>query len=182
MFCRSDRFSVHQPAALHRVAHDDQHFLVLERLGDVVERAALHRGNRALDRRVRGDDQDRQVLVDPLQLVERGDAVEPRHHDVDDRRVERQRASQLEPFGARRREPDVVAGARQQRLEDFTHDLLVVDDEDGALLGVGHLSTQVRAKPGRSGPPMARTASGNARMKRVPCPTALSQRIVPSCS
>ena len=31
---------VHQPAPLHRVADDDQHFVVLERLGDVVERAA----------------------------------------------------------------------------------------------------------------------------------------------
>ena len=29
-------------------------------------------------------------------------------------------------------EPDVVALARQQRLEDLAHDLLVVDDEDRA--------------------------------------------------
>ena len=31
-----------------------------------------------------------------LQLVERCDAVEARHHDVDDRRIERQRPRQLE--------------------------------------------------------------------------------------
>ena len=37
-------------------------------------------------------------------------------------------------------EPDVVAGARQQRLEDFPHDFLVVDDEDGALLRGSHVS------------------------------------------
>ena len=43
---------------------------------------------------------DGQVLVDPLQLVERRDAVETGHHDVDDRRVERQRARQLEAFVA----------------------------------------------------------------------------------
>ena len=74
-----------------------------------------------------------QVLVDPLQLVERRDAVEARHHDVDDRRVERQRARQLEPLGARRGEAHVVAFAGQQRLEDLAHDLFVVDDEDGAV-------------------------------------------------
>ena len=74
-----------------------------------------------------------EVLVDPLQLVERRDAVEAGHHDVDDRRVERQRARQLEPFGARRGEPHVVALPRQQRLENLAHDLLVVDDEDRAV-------------------------------------------------
>ena len=74
-----------------------------------------------------------EVLVDPLQLVERGDAVEARHHDVDDGGVERQRARQLEPFRARRGEADVVALAGQQRLENLAHDLLVVDDEDRAV-------------------------------------------------
>ena len=66
---------VHQAPPLQRVADDDQHFVVLERLGDVVERAVLHRRDRALDRRVGRDDEDRQVFVDPLQLVERLDAV-----------------------------------------------------------------------------------------------------------
>ena len=37
------------------------------------------------------------------------------------------------PFGARRGEAHVVALARQQRLEDLAHDLLVVDDEDRAV-------------------------------------------------
>ena len=129
---------VHQPPPLHRVADDDQHFVVLERLGDVVERAALHRGDRALDRRERRDHDDRQLLVDALQLVERRDAVHPRHHDVDDRRVERQRARQLEPFGARRGQTHVVALARQQRLENLAHDLFVVDDEDRAVSRSGH--------------------------------------------
>ena len=124
---------VQQPAPLHRVADDDQHFVVLERLGDVVEGAGLHRRDRALDRCVGGDDDDVEVLVDPLQLVERRDAVEARHHDVDDGGIERQRARHLEPLGAGRGDADVVALARQQRLENLAHDLLVVDDEDGAV-------------------------------------------------
>ena len=74
---------------LDGVAHHDQHLVVLERLGDVVEGAALHRGDRRLDRRERGDHQHRQLVVELLQLVERGDAVHARHHHVDDRGVER---------------------------------------------------------------------------------------------
>ena len=111
---------VHQPPPLHRVADDDQHFVVLERLGDVVERAALHRRDRALDRRVGGDDDDRQVLVDPLQLVERGDAVEARHHDVDDapRRTAARapaRALRRRTRRAARRSPRASAASRESR-------------------------------------------------------------------
>ncbi len=122
-----------QPPPLHRVADDHDHFVVLERLRHVVERAGLHRGNRALDRRVGGDDDDVEVFVDSFQLVERGDAVEPRHHDVHDRRVERQRARQLESFRARGGQAYVVALPGQQRLENLAHDLFVVDDEDRAV-------------------------------------------------
>ena len=129
---------VHQPAPLHRVADDDQHFLVLERLGDVVEGAALHRRDRALDRGIRRDDDDGQILVDPLQLVERRDAVEARHHDVDDGGVERNGPRQLETLRAGRGQPDLVALAREQRLENLTHDFLVIDDEDAAASGCGH--------------------------------------------
>ena len=138
----------HQPPPLHGVADDDQHLVVLEGLGDVVERAALHRRNGALDRGIGGDDDHRQVLVDPLQLVERRNPVQARHHDVDDGRVEWQRTRELQSFGAGRSEPYVVAGARQQRLEDFPHDFLVVDDEDGALLRGSHVS--FRSGPGRT--------------------------------
>ncbi len=122
-----------QPPPLHRVADDHDHFVVLERLRHVVERAGLHRGNGALDRGVGGDDDDVEVFVDPFQLVERGDAIEPRHHDVHDRRVERQRARQLEPFRARGGQAYVVALPGQQRLENLAHDLFVVDDEDRAV-------------------------------------------------
>ena len=124
---------VEQAPPLHRVADDDEHLVVLERLGDVVERARFHRGNRALDRRVRRDDDDVEVLVDPLQLVERRDAVQARHHDVDDGRVERQRARHFETFRARGCHAHVVAFARQQRLENLAHDLFVVDDENRAV-------------------------------------------------
>ena len=125
-----------EPALREGVAHDGQHFVVLERLGDVVEGAALHRRDRALDRRERGDHQHRQVVVDLLQLVERGHAVHARHHDVDDGGVERDRAGELEALGGVGGEANGIALARQQRLEDLAHDLLVVDDQNRAGLRV----------------------------------------------
>ena len=42
-------------------------------------------------------------------------------------------AGELEPLGRVRREAHLVALARQQRLEDLAHDLLVVDDQDRAV-------------------------------------------------
>ena len=47
------------------------------------------------------------------------------------------RARELESFLARGCQPHVVALAGQQRLENFAHDLFVVDDED-AVAGTGH--------------------------------------------
>src|SRR4029434_2424835 len=41
----------HQLTTLDGVTNDDEHFIVLERLGDVVEGAALHGRDRRLDRR-----------------------------------------------------------------------------------------------------------------------------------
>ncbi len=113
------------------VPQHHQHLVVLERLADVVVRAALHRGDRVLDRRVRRDHQHRQVVVDLPDLVQRRDAVHAGHHHVDDRGVERHRPGELEPLRRRRGQAHLVALAGQQRLEDLPHDLLVVDDQNG---------------------------------------------------
>src|SRR5215204_3016985 len=52
-----------QPPLRQRVPQHHQHFVVLERLGDVVEGAALHRRDGVLDRGEGGDHQHRQVVV-----------------------------------------------------------------------------------------------------------------------
>ena len=102
-FCLSAVFSAIELPPFDGVAHDDQHFVVLERLGDVVEGAALHRGDRVLDRRERGNHDHRQVVVELSQLLEHRHAVHARHHHVDDHRVERDGLRQLDAFGAARR-------------------------------------------------------------------------------
>src|SRR5262249_31712158 len=114
------------------------------------------------------------------QLVERRDAVQAGHHDVDDRRIERDGAGQLQPFGPGGGQPHLVAFTRQERLEDLTHDLFVVDDEDRAAAGRWHLGQAGYTRR------LLRTAAGpaigSANVKRVPCPTVLSHRMAPSCS
>ena len=137
----------HQLTPLDRVPHHNQHFVVLERLGDVVEGAELHGRDGGLDGGERGNHQHRQVVVQLAQLLQRGDAVETGHHHVDNRRVERRRSRQLQPCFAARRESHLIPLARQQRLEDLAHDLLVVDDEDrrgAARDGRGSAGHQVR--------------------------------------
>ena len=75
----------------------------------------------------------------------------------------------------------LVALARQQRLEDLAHDLLVVDDQDGAVASHGsHARLPYCWAASRRSSRV--DASGSASVNRVPCPIALSQVIVPPCS
>jgi hypothetical protein len=91
----------HQPAALDGVVEDDQHLVVLERLGDVVEGALLHGADGGFHRREGGDHDHRQVVVDRPHRVEDLQPVHLGHHHVGDDRVERRRPRQIEPVAAR---------------------------------------------------------------------------------
>src|SRR5262249_35115359 len=127
-----------------------------------------------------------QVVVDLPDLVERGDAVHAWQHDVDDGRVERHRAKEVETFVRRRGQAHLVALARQQGLEDLTHDLLVVDNQNRSgshLFSRGFAphnvpSSYVRVPATR----VAAAASGRRSENRVPWPTTLSQVMLPPCS
>ena len=124
---------VDQAPALERVLDDDEHFVVLERLGDVVERAALHRGDGVLDRRERGHHDDRQLVVEFLERLERRHAVDARHHHVDDGGVERDVAGELDALLAAGGQAHGIPLALQQGLEDLAHDFFVVDYENRAV-------------------------------------------------
>ena len=165
----------HQPPLLGRVADHHHHFFVLERLGDVVERAVLHGRDRVLERRVGGDEDDRQVFVEAAQPVERLDAADARHHHVDDGDVEPPPAGQRQALVAVGGRRDVAALPLEQRLQDVPHDLLVVDDQDGCM-----------TKHRREGPyPADRVrrcaGAGRVTVKRVP-PAPVRQSMAPRCS
>ena len=137
----------HEPTLRDRIADDHEHVVVLERLFDEVKRAAFE-GLPGVARRAEGRDHDhRQLVVHPLELFERLDAVDPGHHHVDDRGVEALALGRLQPLlpGLRQSHPAPLAG--QERLEDLPHDLLVVDDENGRIL------QHVNAPPGTTAAP-----------------------------
>ena len=127
--------------------------------------------------------------------LERGDAVDARHHHVDDGGVERHRARELDALGAGRGETHVVALADEQRLEDLAHDLFIVDDENGAV-PCHELTCFRRALSARFGTrrgPIALSSNGGSRRrcaigerkrrrKTVPLPSVLSQVMTPPCS
>jgi hypothetical protein len=80
-----------EPPPLDRVAQHDDDFVVFERLGNVIERAFLHRGDRVLHRCEGRDHHDRKFFVLLVQLLEDLQPVNPRHHHVDDDGVKRKR-------------------------------------------------------------------------------------------
>ena len=84
------------------------------------------------------------------------------------------RLRELDALLAGRGEPHVIAFAREQRLEDLTHDLFVVDDENRNHYDAWHMSCSAAVLPAHA---VVRpdSAGGSERMKRVPWPTTLSQ-------
>ena len=143
-----------QPSSLGRVTEHDHHLVVLERLFDVVEGPPLHRHLHVLHRAERRDHDDGQVFINLLQLLQRLHAVHPRHHEVEDHRVERPRPCELESFVSRHRQRDTVPLAHEQRIEDLAHDLFVVDDQNRT--GVEHKNAWLVGDRGRALPERGR--------------------------
>ena len=180
-----------EPIPFHGVTQHRQDFVVLERLGNVVEGASLHGRDGAFDRRVRRNHDDGQLFVELAQLLEGLHAIEHGHHDVDNCSIEGIGPCQLEAFGAISRTANGIAFTRQQRGEDLPHDFLVVDDEDrtvtGRRRGVGHACVTREVADG-----IAQLTTfelrvtafelGTVTVNRVPWPTVLWQSSVPSCS
>ncbi len=77
-----------EPPLLQPLADGEQHLLVLERLGDVVERPLAHGLDGALDRRVGGDDHHHQVGVVLADLPQHLQAVHAGEHEVEQDQVD----------------------------------------------------------------------------------------------
>ena len=107
-------------ARLQQVADAQQHLELLERLGEEVAGTRRQRAALGLQRDIRRQDEDGHVRIGrdlAAELLEDGEPVEVRHHQVEQDEV------RLE----------VVAGVLQQPLHEQHVGRLVVDDEDPRL-------------------------------------------------
>ena len=171
-FCLRMRFSARQARALDGVAEHAGDFVVLERLGDVVEGAPLHRRERGLDRREGGDHHDRQVLVHRPELAEHGEAVHAGHHDVDDSGVEGLRPRQLEPVhavdGKAHVEPLCSSSVSStSRITSSSSMTRIVPLAVAMLQTFWSASARARARHAVR----AAVSAGKDIVNRVPCPT-----------
>ena len=119
-----------QPARLRPLAHRHEHFLVLEGLGDVVERALAHRLDRSFDGGVGGDDHDDGVRVPAADVAQDLEARAIREHEVEQDDVVRLGVEQRQGFAGVGGRRHVAAFFFQQGLEDVADDLFVVHDQD----------------------------------------------------
>ena len=128
------RIGLAQPATLGDQldrAHDlELHDLGLDRLGDEVERAELHRFDRGLDRAEPRDDHDRHVAIDRADLLEHVDAGRAFHLEVRDHEVGGLFLERLDAGLPARGDHRLVAELLDHVREAFAHCLVVVDDED----------------------------------------------------
>ena len=123
-----------QPAVLDGARHDDAERLALDRLGDEVVGAGADRADRGLERRVPGDEDDRDVGAQRDDALAELEAARLRHAEIGEDHVEVARRDLLERVCGRRARRDLHALASEGHLEQLASVALVVDDEDFGLL------------------------------------------------
>ncbi len=109
-----------EPLMIERAADDDQQLVDLERLLQIIERAELHRLDRAFDGRVGGHHQNLRPLAFGRradQLADQLQAAKLRHDVVDDQHVERALGEQALGLPRARRLHHVVSGGAQRAAE-----------------------------------------------------------------
>src|SRR5262249_21219942 len=118
-----------QGALVDGAADEGEDLLLLEGLGDVVEGAQLHRRHRGADRLDGGDQDDLHVVVEGLDLLQDGDAVDVGQPDVQEHQVDLRRPEGLEGVGCVRGLQDVVL-VFQDQAEGIPQAGVVVHDQD----------------------------------------------------
>ena len=124
-----------QALVLQRAPDEHEELVDLERLLKVVERAELHRLDRALDRRVRRHHKNLRPLAVLTGAGELPDQLEARHsrHDVvHDQQVEQALAEKPLRFARSRRRDDLVPVFAQSSRECAEDLRFVVDEQNGA--------------------------------------------------
>jgi hypothetical protein len=131
-----------QPLALLRLAQDQHHLVGLERLGDVVVGAALHRLERHVERAERRHHDHRRAQPALADLVDQRQPVELRHPDVREHHVVGAASQLRERLLRRAHRGRLVALAREQHHQHVAQPLFVVDDEHLARCGARCLRGQ----------------------------------------
>ena len=122
---------VAQEGALLQRALDDHGDLVdLERLGQIVVSAALHRRDGGLGRGKGGDDNHLRVRLRFFHRLQHVEAAAVLHFQIGDHHVERLIVDGLLRGAGRFGQRHLVAGARQRDAQEVAHRPLVVDDQN----------------------------------------------------
>ena len=124
----------HQPPLVDRLLHALEHRVPLERLGEEVIGAVLHRRDRRLHRPVRGHQDHFRVGRDGAHGAQQLLPAHGRHHQIGEHHVDGLRAQPLHRLLAAAGEEDAIALAREDPVERIEVCLFVVDDEDGAAV------------------------------------------------
>ena len=103
-----------------------------------MKRAVLHRFDRAVDRRERGDDDDGQIRVGDANGAQSVDAADARQHHIENRQIDFLGIENVERFLAARRQYDVETLAAEHDLEDVTKNFFVVDDQHAHRFHFAH--------------------------------------------
>ncbi len=147
---------------------DPGHQLIgVERLGEVIVGAGLEAARDVRVLHAGTHQQDRQLLGGRPSAQPLGDlvAVEPWHHHVEHRHVQRLRGGEPERLLAVTRLDHAEAGPAQPVGDQLTDVLLIVGDQDGLRHSVAS----------------ARAVTGSSTTNRVPPASASATRIVPPC-
>ncbi len=104
----------------------------VERLDEIVERAALHRLDRGVGGAVRGDEDDRPFRVERVNVVEQVEAGAIGELDVEHDNVGVVLANRFESLGRRRRGEDGHPLLAEDAAKGVADGFFVVDDQQRA--------------------------------------------------
>ncbi len=113
-----------------RALHHRCQFLQVERLGQIVEGAALGRGDRGQDGVLRAHDDDRKIRTHALDAGQQIEAVLVRQHDVGDDKIALAGRDPAPQPGRRAGGAHVITGAAEGLIEDGADRRIVIGHED----------------------------------------------------
>jgi hypothetical protein len=143
-----------QTPGRQRPLRQEQGLVEVERLGEIVVGAPLHRLNGGLDGAVSGHDHDLGIGSLLAHLAEQREPIDARHADVEQDEVEGLGLGLPERRRAVFHGGDLVAGAAEALFKDPAQPVFVVGDENTAFGHVRHstLRSFDCAHLGRRGP------------------------------